>query len=298
MKTQSDATDFSDKLNIQGHIRPGLSIGLGIFDGLHKGHQSFLDKIDALLTFFPHPSSVLGKRQIDYLTLPHELRDLVEQESKQLWIAEFTAELASLSPDAFLDTLKNVCHPQKIVVGYDFRFGSNRAGTTEHLSDWAKSNGIDTTILDPVINPDATPYKSSLARDFIRDGLLSDAIDIMGHPYPIYGTVIRGDGRGKALGVPTANIQVPPTKLIPAPGVYSGHAILPNGDQARAGIYIGSKPTFKGQSLSIEAHLLDQSIDLYDAPLKLFLETKIRDEKRFDSKEALIHQIKIDLAVL
>ena len=146
--------------------RPVRTLGIGVFDGLHEGHQQILNASDALLTFFPHPVVVLGKsRDIQYLTTLRELRYF----AKRLLVLTFTREVASLSPKAFLSMVAKTIAPKKIVVGYDFRYGHKKAGNINTLREWAKENDIGIEIIPPFVDTAGLPVKSSTIRKaFLR----------------------------------------------------------------------------------------------------------------------------------
>ena len=270
----------------------GPSVGLGVFDGFHLGHQVLIEECTEVMTFQPHPARVLGKkRKLKQLTTVRELRFYI----KKLTVVPFNLELAKLSPIKFLDDIiYSKVNPKKIVVGYDFRFGHNREGTIKLLRDWAEGHQIQVVEVAELSRKD-TAIKSSMIRKEMENGSFDNAVAMLGHSYLIMGRVIHGEGRGRKLGFPTANIQVPKHKLIPLPGVYRGATEI-EGKGRRCLIYIGSKPTFSNGKRQIEVHIPGFSGDLYNKILKVFLEGKLRDEKKFDNEEALVRQIHRDLA--
>jgi riboflavin kinase/FMN adenylyltransferase len=267
------------------------SLGLGVFDGYHIGHQSIGNKVEALLTFNPHPALVLKKKeQIPCLSSLDELRELFEN----TYCLTFTEELSKLSAEDFLNKVILEQTPaKKIVVGYDFKFGFNRQGDAQLLIAWGQRHNIDIEIVDEVFL-DGKAVHSSLIRQNLQQGEFSKAQRLLGHPYLIRGTVIKGEGRGGSLGFPTANMLVPSNKCLPQNGVYKGFVRI-NDIEQKAMIYIGSKPTFNGLSQSIEVHILDFSKNIYDQTLSVYMTGWIRDQKKFDTKQALVEQITDDI---
>ena len=269
---------------------PVTGIGLGVFDGVHLGHQALWSKCSALLTFDPHPITALKGIQIQRLTTIKEMQYYIPD----LYVLTFNQEIAKLTPASFLDqVMTHEIQPQKIVVGYDYRFGAKKAGNFEYLTEWAGKRGVSVEKIAPV-NSGGFPVKSSRVRDALISGDIAQAVQLMGHSYLMIGTVIHGEGRGKVLGFPTANIQVPDNKLIPGDGVYAGSVIWQEQDH-KAVISIGKKPTFAKQGSHIEVHIPGFSEDIYGHELSLFIEKRIRDQQTFPDQDALVAQIKQDL---
>jgi len=260
--------------------------------GLHEGHQQILNASDALLTFFPHPVVVLGKRrEIQYLTTLRELRYF----AKRLLVLRFTPSVANLSPKSFLSNIAKTIAPKKIVVGYDFKFGHKKAGDVDTLRAWGKEQNIKIEIIPPFLDATRAPVKSSAIRESLDDNF-ARAVTLMRHPYLIIGKVIPGDARGRKLGFPTANLKVPQHKKLPSTGVYKGYVQLGKSEpDKKCAVYIGKKPSFSGQKVGVEVHILNYSGNLYDKIIKVFLEKKIRNEQQFDSPEKLIAQIEKDV---
>ena len=271
------------------------SLGLGVFDGLHLGHQHILNQSDTLLTFSPHPDEVLKKKAIvPKLSSLDELRYWVPH----LQVIPFTNALSKFTAKEFLNFIYQKYGFKKLVVGYDFGFGHQQKGGQNELQNWGNSNHVDIEIIPAINDSKDLPIKSSNIRHLIKNSEFDTAIQNLGHPYPLFGTVVKGDSKGRELGFPTANIMVENTKLIPNSGVYLGYVIYQN-QSIKAMIYIGHKPTIKTDPLqrpNIEVHLLDFNENLYGQPLKVFVSRFIRGEQKFDSESALINQIKIDIS--
>mgnify|MGYP000500929870 FL=1 len=286
----SCSIDIHKSATITGPIK---RLGLGVFDGYHLGHQAIGKQADALLTFHPHPAIVLQKKSdLKYLSTTDELRALYPN----LLSLTFNEALSKLDPEDFLNTviMSNI-RPEELVVGHDFRFGYKGKGTASLLKDWGLSCGIQVHVVDEV-SYQGRAVHSSLIRDELQHGDVNVAIALLGHPYLIQAPVIKGEQRGTALGFPTANLDISPSKCLPKPGVYKGRVELP-GNTHKAMIYIGSKPTFQGKLPSVEVHLLEFNADLYGQRLSVHISKRLRDEQSFESKEALIKQIEADIGV-
>lgn len=272
---------------------PCNTLGMGVFDGIHLGHQAITKQCDTVLSFHPLPNLILDPNSdIQYITTPKERQHILPS----IIVLEFSKELSQLSATDFLEQVVAPLSPKKIIVGYDFKFGYKQEGSTDFLRNWCQQQNIAFQTVEPVKSDTDIIYKSSLVRKALRSDP-NHAIELMGHPYVIIGKVIRGDNRGKELGYPTANIEMDPKKVYPKPGVYKGSAIV-EGTRYKAGIYIGHRHTFDKTELSCEAHLLNFNQDLYNQDLTLEIESFIRDDMSFDSKEALQGQIKKDLQAI
>lgn len=291
-------------------IRPNLLsasvVTLGMFDGVHRGHQALLhacwshaDKCGlpaVALTYEPHPSVILRpERAVRLLTpLPEKLALLAKARMDDVVIPEFSREFSQLSAEAFLrDILMAALHPQIIVAGYRTTFGHARAGTAAVLQAYGREHGIPIDIIPP-FEVAGGPVSSTRIRQCLGEGNVEVAAELLGYRYQLHGRVVRGDGRGHQIGVPTANLEVPDEKLIPADGVYAVEAEAP-GVTRRAVMNIGSRPTF-ARPYSLEAHLLDFHADLYDQPLTVTFLTRLRGVIPFHSVEDLLAQIQRDIA--
>jgi riboflavin kinase / FMN adenylyltransferase len=267
------------------------TLGIGVFDGLHIGHQKIADKCSHILTFYPHPDLVLSKnKKLKMLTTLREMRFYLPR----LLVQHFTKKTALLSPISFLEEVLAKLNPKKIVVGYDFHFGCGKLGNTQTLKEWAAQKNIVVECLDPV-SYNKIVIKSSKIRTFIEGNLFNQAREYLGHPYLMIGSVIKGEGRGKLLGFPTANILVPPKKLVPRNGVYTGW-VLYKKKKRPAMIYIGKRSTFAKKGWSLEVHILNFQENIYGKQLKIFVEEKLREDKKFENAQELIKQIKLDIS--
>jgi len=282
---------MSIELTVYGTTNTPNTLGLGVFDGVHLGHQALLNQCDALLTFNPHPVTIINPSiTIERLTTIEEMTHYI----KQLYVLTFNDSVANLSAREFLDTIiLEKIKPRNIVIGYDYHFGKNKEGTPELFKSWCDEHDIGITIVPPIKNNEAI-IKSQAIRQQLKNTQASQALDNLGHSYLMIGTVIHGDNRGKTLGYPTANLVFDQEKLIPHHGVYKGKLCLKN-QEFKAMIYIGNRPTFNTNTSTVEAFLLDFEGDLYNQKVHLYLEKFLRDEQKFNDHEALISQINNDI---
>ena len=265
-------------------------LGLGVFDGIHLGHQQLLNQADALLTFEPHPISILKNITVQRLTTAKELPFYIPQ----LFTLEFTKNISEMSAEDFLNKIILAeINPKKIVVGYDYHYGHKREGNIDTLKLWGKQNNIEIIEIEPFLYKEQL-VKSRIIRTAITETNFNQGIEWLGHSYLIKGIVIEGEGRGKKIGFPTANIKVEANKCIPQYGVYKGKTSI-KGKTYKAMIYIGNKPTFNSNFTAIEIHILNFNTSIYNQEIDVFLEEKIRNHKKFESTDQLIQQIEKDI---
>lgn len=275
---------------------------VGVFDGVHRGHQQIIEKITAgahandapavVLTFHPHPTSVLSGREIKCLTLPDERADLLAQLGVDAVITErFTRELSQVTAYDFMSWLKRQLGLKHLLIGYDFALGKGREGNAARLAEIGLELEYSVDVL-PALAEESGVISSTAIRKLIEVGDVAEAARRLGHLYSLHGPVIRGDGRGRTINVPTANIGYPSEKMIPAKGVYACWAYL-KGGQYLAATNIGTNPTFTPdkQTLNVEAYLLDFDEEIYGEDLQLEFVARLRDELMFESVEELVAQI-------
>lgn len=275
---------------------------VGVFDGVHRGHQQIIKKLIAdahaneapavVLTFDPHPTSVLSGQEIKYLTLPDERADLLGQLGVDLVITErFTRELSVVTAYDFMSRLKRHLGLQYMLIGYDFALGKRREGKAARLTEIGSELGYTVEVV-PALSDESGVISSTAIRKLIEVGNVAEAARLLGHFYSLHGPVIHGEGRGKTINVPTANIAYSHEKMIPAKGIYACWAYL-NEKRYRAAINIGTNPTFTPdkQTPNVEVHLLDFHRDIYGEDVRLEFVARLRDELRFDSVEKLLEQI-------
>ena len=281
---------------------------VGVFDGIHRGHQEILKALSAgahqagakavVLSFYPHPAAVLGKRaDLKYLTPPEEKAELLGRlcDVDVLVTHPFNHDVAALSPEDFMAKLQDHMDLQKLLIGYDFALGKNRVGDAEYLTQMGLKDGYTVQQFPPLSDTESV-ISSSRVRETLADGNVVAANQLLGHPYALTGNVIHGDGRGRKINIPTANIEVSPEKAIPANGVYACYVYVDDVKHP-AVTNVGIRPTFTPDQAeaSIEAHLLDFDRDLYDQSLRLEFIERLRPEKKFSGVDELISQIHADI---
>ncbi|MCY1081156.1 bifunctional riboflavin kinase/FAD synthetase [Archangium lansingense] len=282
----------------------GCSLALGNFDGVHLGHQALFAEArrqgtpTAALTFQPHPGKVLQPELAPKLItlLPRKLQLFEHFGLDAAVVQPFTREYARHSPRDFEASLLDVLGARHIVVGYDFTYGAARAGNADTLREAAAARGAQVHVVSPV-TVDGVVASSSKVREYILEGRVSAAQRLLGRPFDLDGTVVTGHGRGRGIGIPTANVDTQ-NELRPAPGVYAIRVRIldaPESSWLPGVANIGVKPTFGVNEVTIEAHLLDFSGDLYGKELRVQFLDRLRAERRFGSVAELVGQIKRDV---
>lgn len=282
-------------------------VTIGTFDGVHRGHQALIQKMLAgahaesspavVVTFHPHPREIVsGKTGAFYLTLPTErVRLLTMLGIDAVVVLPFTKNLAAMSALDFTQELVDRLGMAQLCVGHGFALGKAREGDVPRLRQLGQLMGFRVQEVAPE-RLDGEIISSSLIRSLISEGKVDQAGKLLGRQYQIAGKIVPGDQRGRRVGIPTANIEPSASKLIPATGVYACCSEV-RGEKYAAAVNIGIRPTFSGQSgdIFIEAHLLDFSDDLYGETLTLHFQQRLRDERRFESVDALVEQVKADI---
>lgn len=285
----------------------GSCLSIGTFDGIHLGHQEIIRHLvtkarqkgipAVVVTFFPHPDRVLGKNEGRfYLSTPEEKAEFLGNMGVDVVVTHaFNIEVANLSASEFLMRLKQKIDFQDLVVGYDFALGRMREGTVDRLAELGSEFNYKLHVIPPVqINGEV--ISSSLLRFLLSEGNIKKVNLLLGRPFLLSGKVIRGDGRGRELGVPTANLDILAERAVPLHGVYVCHALV-NNQRYGAVVNVGVRPTFEDEPVAprVEAHLLDFNADLYQETLSLEFLDRLREERRFPSKDALVEQIRQDI---
>ncbi|MDQ0227561.1 bifunctional riboflavin kinase/FAD synthetase [Metabacillus niabensis] len=283
-----------------------MTLALGYFDGVHKGHQKVIIKAkeiaeetgmkSAVMTFHPHPLVVLRKlKEIDYLTPLEEKIKLIEQlDVDLLFIVEFTEEFAALSPQQFVDEYIINFHVKHVVAGFDFTYGHLGKGTMNTLPEHSREQFSCTTVEKQTDHD--RKISSSLIRETIKNGDISYANKLLGRPHSVSGTVVHGDKRGRTIGFPTANVDVPDMYLIPPTGVYAVSLTVKE-KEYKGVCNIGFKPTFnkeKELKPSIEVHIFDFNQDIYGEKVSVSWYKRIRSEQKFHNVDELVAQISKD----
>lgn len=282
-------------------------IVIGVFDGVHRGHQQVIERAVStaagravcLVTFDPHPRAILGQPQAQRVLSPIEERlDLFAQwPLDAVAVLRFDAVIARMAYRDFVRTaLYDGLGARHLVLGYDVRLGRDREGTPETLAALGNELGYTVDRVE-ALQQDGAIVSSTAIRRSLDAGEVDAAARALGRPYALSGRVIRGQGRGHGLGIPTANLELPVDKLVPANGVYAVRVHLPGGGPARAGaLNIGVVPTFEADTpRSVEVHVIDHQGDLYGARLRLELLARLRAERRFPDVAALVSQVRADI---
>ncbi len=277
---------------------------LGNFDGVHKGHQHLIEKLHnyknckkVVVTFTPHPRRVLNPNVNNWVLMDEVDRyeSLFSLNIDALVAIKFTRDFSDLTTEDFLEehifTGKNI---NTIIIGHDFNFGKNKEGNYLFLKKKCEEKDIN-CIQGDKFQMENVVISSSLIRNKLSEGKVEEASKYLGQNYYLRGKVDKGDGRGKKMGIPTANLFYDRVHLVPKPGVYATSMIV-DGKKYSSVTNIGFLPTFKIKNqCSVETHLLNFNKDIYGKDIKLIFHKRIRDEKRFSSAEELIAQIKEDI---
>jgi riboflavin kinase/FMN adenylyltransferase len=282
-------------------------VTVGTFDGVHRGHQAIIEYLQqrareqagpsTLVSFDPHPRSVVHEEDVPLLTtVPERAQVLDALGLDRLVVVPFSEEFAQLSPREYVhDVLVERIGLQEVTVGYDHRFGKDRAGDVTLLRELGTEYGFSVDVI-PAQEVDHDVVSSSSIRALLQDeGAVQKANERLGRPYQLQGTVARGDGRGRQIGFPTANLALDDArKLVPKRGVYATQVQLPGGRHCGGMMNIGRRPTFDGMDVTAEVHLLNFEGDLYGEHLSVQFLQRLRDEQRFESAEALAAQLSED----
>ena len=270
--------------------RRARHIAIGTFDGVHVGHRQVIDRADTVLTFEPHPLSVLHPEAAPKLIMPFEIkRDVIEGLGvDELVVIPFDRSFSTIPPEDFCSRiLVDTLGAERVSVGENFRFGAKAKGDPEML---ASREEFESRVV-PLIEVDGEIVSSTRIRSLVAAGEVESATSCLGAPFLFEGVVVEGDGRGRTLGFPTANL-VPSDDLVsPGHGVYAAFA---NGRPAA--VNVGVRPTFEtGRGLLIEAYLIDYEGDLYGQTLRVAFIGRLRGERRFPNVEDLVAQMHRDV---
>lgn len=285
--------------------RPSV-VTIGAFDGVHRGHQYLIrqliehaqasGQVPVVLTFYPHPEMVLrGFQPGYYLTLPDAKAALLGELGVEIVVTQpFNDEVRHVRAAQFVDDLLAYLKMASLWVGADFAMGYQREGNVEFLARQGQQRGFEVRVID-LMDAGGERVSSSRIRQVLADGQVAKAAHLLGRPYSLPGNVVEGAKRGRTIGIPTANLAIPVEQVIPRRGVYAAFADV-KGQRYQAVVNIGLRPTFDGAgSLTVEAHLLDFSGDVYGELLTLHFIERLRDEQKFDGIDALIAQIHHDI---
>jgi riboflavin kinase / FMN adenylyltransferase len=285
-----------------------IALTIGVFDGLHRGHQAVIaETVRAarersgaawVATFDPHPETVVrGSAPRPWITPPAERAGLLHGMGvDRVEIVRFDSQVQALSPEGFLDRVLGQGAPLKVILlGADFRMGRDRVGDCRYLETLGRSRGFEVREV-PLIRGEGGKLSSTALRQEIMAGRVDRAAEILGRPYALEGRIGSGAGRGTGLGYPTANLEIHPAKLLPSPGIYLSHNDLGGGEQWPGITYVGSASTFGPGPVRVEVYLLDFSGSLRGRELKTMLISQLRADEVFSSADELVKAMERDLA--
>jgi riboflavin kinase/FMN adenylyltransferase len=287
---------------------PDPCVAVGNFDGVHRGHQALVAAAvaaaresggtSAVLTFDPHPSRVLSPDRAPsaLMTLEQKAEILAALGIDRFAALGFDAEMARRSPEEFARVvLCEAVGARTVVVGSHFRFGRNRAGDVATLRRLGREMGFEVRGVAPVLH-EGESVSSTRIREALARGAVESARLLLGRPFFVDGRVVRGAGRGRTLGIPTANLELR-NETLPGRGVYAGRCrVLGQRADRPCVVNVGRRPTFGGGALLCEVHVLDFDGDLYDSLLRVEFHERLREERPFPGAEALREQIRDDIA--
>lgn len=300
---------------IDSRLPPGIPGGegtvvtVGTFDGVHRGHWAVLQEIrrrasarglrSVLVTFHPHPLRIVRPEAAPrLLTTPVEKKEILAESGLDYAVfLHFTRALSHYPPERFVrEILVERLAVRELVIGYDHGFGRGRSGDADTLRALGARAGFEVDVVRPVLAGEETVSSTRIRAAVARADLRAAALGL-GRPYSLRGVVVRGDGRGRQLGFPTANLSgMSAEKALPPPGVYAVRGSVRSGVHGGA-LHLGPRPTFPGALPSIELHLIDYSGDLYGEEVRVDLIERIRDIRPFPSARALVEQMKDDVEV-
>jgi riboflavin kinase/FMN adenylyltransferase len=281
---------------------------IGVFDGVHRGHQAVIAQARALagdgtvvaITFDPHPRRVLDAVHAPamLMSLEERIEALREAGVDDVVVVPFTEDLSRLSPQEFAaDFIGGRARASDVVLGENFRFGYKASGDVATLRAIGRTSGFDVHALD--LHGDVERFSSTRVREALSAGDIAQVTLVLGRPFAYRGVVVHGDHRGRTLGVPTANLEVSADRSLPADGVYAGSVRVRGDDDPAmpAAISVGSNPQYGGVQRRIEAHVIDRDdLDLYDREIDVAFTHWIRGQQVFDSEEEFIEQMQSDIA--
>lgn len=282
-------------------------VTIGVFDGMHHGHQQFLQQLVAqahaqqllavVVTFDPHPDSVVHpERSSGLLITPAERMQLMSACGiDAVFSVAFNSDVQAMSAADFMQWVTNATHMQSLWVGWDFALGRGREGTPARLAQVGAHMGFGVHTVAR-IHADTLAPSSSAIRQALQAGEITAVTHMLGRQFSYRGVVVKGDQRGRTIGFPTANLAIDSRIMLPKYGVYACIATF-NGQYYPAVTNIGQRPTFNGVEPRIEAHLLDVTMDMYDQVMELALVAFIRPEQRFAGFAELVAQINADAQV-
>lgn len=278
-------------------------VTIGAFDGVHRGHQYLIGQVvdrarsleydSIVLTFDPRPEVIFRPDALQLASGESKCRYIEALGPDVLCLMPFNGEVAQTPAPQFLVKMLDHINVREIWLGADFAFGHKRQGNVEFLVQAGQQSHFAVHVV-PRESLNGTPISSTLARDLVAAGKVAEAARFLGHYFAFSGEVLTGFGRGRQFGFPTANVQPPAHQLLPATGIYAAYAHV-GGERHQAAVSVGYNPHFGGERLVVEAYILDFDGDLVGATLELEFVERIRDERKFESLEALLAEIGRDV---
>lgn len=280
----------------------GSGVAIGVFDGVHRGHLRVFAALDTadtkvVLTFGTHPAAALSPQGAPpkLTTLKGRLALFAAAGIDSTAILDFDDEMISMTPEAFVErVLVNGLDARLVAVGEGFRFGNKAGGSTDTLIELGRTHGFEVAVV-PILSIDGNEIRSTTIREAIAVGDVERAADLLGRPYLIQGIVVPGEGRGRTIGVPTANISFPSGLAVPRRGVYAVYAEV-DGERLPAVANFGIRPTFGGDEEVLEVHVIGMDVDLDGREIGVQFVARLRNEQRFDGVDALVEQIQADIS--
>lgn len=280
----------------------GSGVAIGVFDGVHRGHLRVFAALDTadtkvVLTFGTHPAAALSPQGAPpkLTTLKGRLALFAAAGIDSTAILDFDDEMISMAPEAFVErVLVNGLDARLVAVGEGFRFGNKAGGSTDTLIELGRTHGFEVAVV-PILSIDGNEIRSTTIREAIAAGDVERAADLLGRPYLIQGIVVPGEGRGRTIGVPTANISFPSGLAVPRRGVYAVYAEV-DGERLPAVANFGIRPTFGGDEEVLEVHVIGMDVDLDGREIGVQFVARLRNEQRFDGVDALVEQIQADIS--
>jgi riboflavin kinase/FMN adenylyltransferase len=282
------------------------AVTIGVFDGVHRGHQRLLGatveaaRADAGLavavTFTPHPRAVLNPQDAPpELTTLGEKRELLAALGiERIVVLPFTREVSLWTAEEFCERLLAGFAVRHLIAGPSFALGHDRRGDIAFLRAFGAEHGFDVLEVGPVVE-DGNRISSTRVRSAVVSGRVDEAARLLGRPYFVDGPVEHGEKVGRRLGFPTANVGIEPGKCLPALGIYASWLRV-RGCWHQAASSIGYRPTFRGERLTVEAHILDFDDDIYDEPVRLAFTDRLREERMYPDEASLIVQMHADVS--
>lgn len=297
MKIIKSLSDISDKK---------VAITIGNFDGVHCGHREILKRVKSecddkdltlvVITFVPHPIQILAPRSNFLLNTYDERRELFKDIGIEVLLElEFSRDFSTMQPDSFMDKyILQANNVEMFYIGHDFAFGANKKGNHEFIKSFCDGRNVSVTVLDKYLDSNQD-VSSSCVREALDSGDIEKANSFLGRNFFVTGRVIKGEGRGRQIGVPTANLDYPEARKIPTKGVYVSKCTV--GKNIWHSITnVGNNPTFNDTTkLFVETHIFDFDNDIYGEEIKVEFLHKLRDEAKFSGVNELIKQIKSDI---